>query len=287
MEAFFTNGGYPMMHFGLIGHPLGHTLSPWIHRQLFALGRRDASYEAMDIAPEHLSSRMPELLGLDGFNVTIPHKQAVIPLLSGLSQRAALYGAVNTVSGGIGYNTDCLGFLQALQGGGIALSGKAAVLGAGGASRVFAMEAALAGCDVTIAGRLSSLPKARALAEEVAEKVPGAQVSFCDLEELRGPFDVLINGTPAGMFPNTDACPVSYAVIGGCAAVFDAVYNPTDTVLLQKAKASGAKAVGGMPMLVWQAAKAQEIWFHTAFDAKEVDALIPEATAELGRGFGR
>lgn len=276
-----------MKRFGLIGHPLGHTLSPWIHRQLFSLMDCQASYDALDIPPEQLPSRRQELLSLDGFNVTIPHKQAIIPYLKGLNGRASLYGAVNTVCDEVGYNTDCLGFLQALAGGGISLSGKVAVLGAGGASRVFAMEAALAGCMVTIASRASSVEKARALALEVQEKVPGAQVSACDLDELKGPFDVLINGTPVGMFPHGDACPVNDTVIHGCGAVFDAIYNPTDTLLLRKAKAAGVKAVGGMPMLVWQAAKAQEIWLGTSFDSKDVDALVPQATEELMRTFGR
>lgn len=276
-----------MKRFGLIGHPLGHTLSPWIHQQLFSLQGADAFYDALDIPPEQLPSRRQELLTLDGFNVTIPHKQAIIPFLRGLSQRASLYGAVNTVSSdGIGHNTDCLGFLQALEGGSITLSGNVAVLGAGGASRVFAMEAALAGCSVTIASRASGMEKAQALACEAREKVPGAQVFSCDLDELKGPFDVLVNGTPVGMFPHTDSCPVKDNILGGCGAVFDAVYNPTNTMLLQKAKAAGAKTVGGMPMLVWQAAKAQEIWFHTAFDPRDVDALVPQATEELMRVFG-
>ena len=142
----------------VIGHPLGHSMSPFIHSRLFALSGRPAAYEARDIPPEQLSAALREMLPqVQGLNVTIPHKQAVIPLLDRLEGRAKLYRSVNTIavteSGAVGYNTDADGFLCALKAGGVSLAGRVALLGCGGVGRTFACEAALAGCRLINAVR--------------------------------------------------------------------------------------------------------------------------------------
>ena len=128
-----------MTHYALIGHPLGHSLSPQIHRALLAAAHLEGDYRLLDIAPEDLANRLPELQTLCGFNVTIPHKQAVLSAMAELDEKAALFGAVNTVAVRdgkfYGYNTDCYGFLRSLSAAGIPLAGRVLVLGTGGVAR--------------------------------------------------------------------------------------------------------------------------------------------------------
>lgn len=130
-----------MTHYALIGHPLGHSLSPQIHRALLAAAHLEGDYRLLDIAPEDLANRLPELQMLRGFNVTIPHKQAVLSAMAELDEKAALFGAVNTVAVRdgrfYGYNTDCYGFLRSLSAAGISLAGRVLVLGTGGGALTF------------------------------------------------------------------------------------------------------------------------------------------------------
>ena len=276
----------------VIGCPIGHTMSPFIHRRLFKLSGRAASYEAAEIAPELLPARMPELRALDGFNITVPHKQAVIPFLDALDESARLYGAVNTVQCGkraVGYNTDGYGFLHALRLAGAELQGRVLLCGAGGAARMAAFEAVRAGCRLTVAVRESSLGAAHALADELTAKFSGADVSCCLLGGLdaRGePYDLLVNATPCGMYPKPDASPVTPETVSRCAAVFDAVYNPCETLLLRTARSLGKRCAEGLPMLVWQAARAHEIWYGASFSERDLAALTGDAGAELARVFG-
>ena len=101
------------------------------------------------------------------------------------------------------------------------------------------------------------------------------------MNQIVGNVDVLINATPVGMYPNVDDIPIVPCAVGRCAAVYDAIYNPLETALVKRAKANGSKAVGGMSMLVWQAAVAQEIWHGKSFDEKDIDKLCIEASKEL------
>lgn len=276
--------------YSLIGCPLGHSMSPFIHASLFRLSNENADYSLLEIAPSELHSRIDELKELDGMNVTIPHKTAIIPYLSRLDERAALYGAVNTVANRnselVGFNTDCHGFLRALSSGGISLKNRAVVCGCGGASRMMAFECVLAGCRLSIAVREKSLPRAENLRREIIGKLPNAQVEVTTLSDINGEIDMLINGTPVGMYPNVNAMPVNEEILSRTKAVFDAVYNPADTLLLRTAERLGAKTVGGMPMLVWQAAAAQEIWNGVTFKTEDIDRVITLANEEMARQFG-
>ena len=255
-----------MNNFCLIGYPLGHSMSPIIHKELFKIKNIDASYNLNEIAPENLKNEYKKLKKLDGFNVTIPHKTGIIPMLDGLSQRAQLFGAVNTVKiengKATGHNTDCFGFLRALEMAEINLGGKVLLCGSGGVSRMFAFESILAGADLTIAVRDSSLPAANLIKSEIKDKLD-KQVKVVKLGDVEGEFDLLINGTPVGMFPKVDASVLPKEKVQKCKAVFDAVYNPQETLILKYAKEAGIKYSNGLSMLVWQAAVAQEIWFDT------------------------
>lgn len=274
----------------VIGHPIGHSLSPFLHQRLFALQGRTAEYGLRDIAPEALPEQLPHLLReQDGLNVTIPHKQAVIPYLTRLSGRAQRYRSVNTIAvtpdGAVGYNTDADGFLSALRDGGVPLKGRVVLLGCGGVGRTFACEAALAGCTLVNAVREQDLPFAEELRAFVTSLVPQAEYTIVRMDEVDGDVDLLINATPVGMYPHTDALPVPEAVLSRTAAVFDAVYNPRVTRLLERAAACGAKTVGGMPMLVWQAVAAHAIWYDGIFSDETVRGVIEEALAYMEAHF--
>ena len=277
----------------LIGHPIGHSMSPFIHGRLFAAAGREESYGMRDIPPAVLAAELPPLLAeARGVNVTIPHKQAVIPLLDGLRGRAELYRSVNVIAWEgerrLGYNTDADGFLRALRGADIPLRGRVILLGCGGVGRTFACEAALAGCSLVNAVRQADFPAADALREFVQQLAPGTAYEIADIADssrLAGEFDLLINATPVGMYPHPEAAPVDGALLRHTAAVFDAVYNPGDTLLLQKARSEGAKALGGMSMLVWQAAAAHAIWYGAEFGGDQIAEITEQADREMRRSF--
>ena len=272
--------------FAVIGHPIGHTMSPFIHNRLFELSGIEAEYTKLDIAPENLADEYKNVLTkLDGYNITIPHKQSIIPLIDEIDEKAKMYGSVNTVANinGVakGYTTDPDGFLKALDAAGIVLDGRVVILGCGGVARTMAYEVVLKGLPLLFAVRKEDVEIAKSLCNEIENTVKDAKVSFCLIDELSGDIDVLVNATPLGMFPKVDVQPVSDSVINRCASVFDAVYNPLETVLIKKALANGAKAVGGMSMLVWQAVVAHEKWDGSVYDKDDIAKLCIDSAEEL------
>ncbi len=273
-----------MKKFGLIGYPLGHSVSPFIHKELFKINNIDASYELKEIDPEDFQNVKNEMKDFDGFNVTIPHKINIIPFLNGVSQRAELFGAVNTVKNenGVltGHNTDCYGFLRALESAGIDLDGRVLVCGSGGVSRMFAFEAVIAGASLTMAVRSSDIEAGKQIKSEIAEKL-NKDIRLINLDDVDDGFDLIVNGTPVGMFPNTDACVLPKEIIQKSKAVFDAVYNPLKTRFTEYAEQAGMKFSNGLPMLVWQAAVAQEIWFDVKFTPELVSSVIKITEKEL------
>lgn len=275
--------------YAVIGHPIGHTMSPFIHSRLFALSGVDAEYTVMDIAPERLGDEYASLRELDGFNITIPHKQGIIPYLDQVDRTARLYGSVNTVKTeeGIssGYTTDPDGFLIALEKGGIPLSGRVVIVGTGGVARTMAYEACIAGCSTTLAVRREDLSAAAKLAGELITNLHTAAISTCLLEHLCDPIDLLVNATPVGMYPHTDAMPVEDHILASSTNVFDAVYNPLNTKLIEAARANGSKAVGGMPMLVWQAVASHKIWDGSEYRQEDIDQLCEDSAREVQKLF--
>lgn len=317
----------PQKRFAVVGHPIGHTMSPFIHQKLLELCGVDGTYTKLDIPPQELAARFADTLRLlDGFNVTIPHKQAVLPLLDEVSGDAANFGSVNTVAvrGGkaTGYTTDGIGFVRALSAAGIPLKGHVLLLGSGGVARVFANEIlrmpAVTGLTVVMRRHASELPcgqdspreiseKAvlrrsrentfvdsldKAIRNAFAERCPQGKISVTDSEALEHAcaagerFSLLVNGTSAGMYPNLSDCSVSKQAVGACSAVFDAVYNPGITMLLKYAKEQAIPCAGGMGMLVWQAASAEEIWLGCRFRPQEVSPIIEAASQTMRRQFG-
>lgn len=244
-------------HFGLIGYPLGHSLSPLIHERIMEAIDLPGEYKLYELRPEELPAKIFKLLeGLDGYNCTLPHKEAIIPYLDHLAPSASLYGAVNTVCGRIGYNTDGVAFAACK----VPMEGQdVCVLGAGGVARVLIMEAIRADAkEIVVQAR--NLQRAEALVAEVQGR------GYRDVRVVQGKAGdrvnckVLLNGTPVGMWPQVRQIPVSDSQLKNAVAVFDTIYNPTATRLVLKAKSVGIRAKGGLQMLFEQALAAQKIW---------------------------
>lgn len=268
------------MKFGLLGHPLGHSMSPFIHSQLFKLAGVDGVYDLYDISPHDLSAKKDLLFDLDGFNVTIPYKKQIIKYLDGLDQSAGRYNSVNVVKTGdknIGYNTDVVGFLKSIQSLGATLDGKVLMLGCGGVAQMMGAESVLAGGSLTIAVRDVNSQKVKDLVSLLKGIKTDAKIDVVDIKNISGSFDILLNATSVGMHPNVDESPVSEQVVANCKYLFDAIYNPKQTLLAKYAQKHNLAYMTGMEMLVRQAAEAQTIWFDAHFDEKDIKELIEKA----------
>ncbi|MGN0479786.1 MAG: shikimate dehydrogenase [Hominenteromicrobium sp.] len=286
-----------LSHFAVIGHPIGHTMSPFIHNRLFAHAGISPRYDVLDV-PD-IAQQLETLRALDGFNITIPHKSAIIPFLDAIDEKARLFGSVNTVKAEngrlTGYTTDGIGCRKALARFGLDFSGRLLILGRGGAAHAIAFEAVLSADAPAIdfACRAESADKARALCAELSalcerQGKRGAfrVLSYAQLEAEDTRYDLVLNTTSVGMYPNAGRSAVDARVLARCAAAFDAVYNPGETEFLRLAGENGLKTVGGMGMLVCQAVAAHEIWYGAAFADADIERLILDAEAETERLFG-
>lgn len=247
---------------GLLGHPLGHSLSPAMHNAALDAVGLSGLYVPLDVPPQSLGRfvQMVEPLGLAGFNVTIPHKEAIIPHLDELEPTAEELGAVNTVlvEGGllVGHNTDPHGFLKLLQESGVKAEGRQVlVAGAGGGARAVVLALQRRGAHVSVFNRH------RARVEALIREFPGVE-AIEDPEAMgRARWDIVVNCTPLGMAGNADpSLPVPTEALGATTVAIDLVYNPRVTPFLREASRRGAQAVGGLPMLIHQGALAFELW---------------------------
>jgi shikimate dehydrogenase len=260
---------------GLIGYPVEHSLSPAMHNSAFAALSLNWCYVPLPVHPERLGEAVAGLraLGFMGANVTAPHKEAVMFYLDEVTPEAQAIGAVNAIAmssavvregRSVGYNTDWQGFLTALSEGGFDPQGKrAVVLGAGGAARAVVYALAQAGAQVAVLNR--TLARAESLVRDFSPLFPSYLRSLPltpqTLEERTAEAHLLVNTTPVGMWPEVDRSPwPEDLAFPGHLTVFDLVYNPRQTKLLRKARAAGAKVIGGLGMLVHQGAVAFEIW---------------------------
>jgi shikimate dehydrogenase len=252
---------------GLLGWPVYHSLSPAMHNAAFRALGMDWAYLPLAVTPERLPDALAGLkaLGFRGANVTIPHKEHVLLGLDEVAPEARSLGAVNTlvVEEGrlVGHNTDVAGFLTALDKA-ACTPDRAVVLGAGGAARAAVHALLSRGVTVTVANR--SPQRAQRLVCDFG--APSWRASSCSLETLalRDALDragLLVNATPAGMWPDVDATPLppGSALHAGL-AVMDLVYNPLETLLLRQARQAGAKCINGLDMLVYQGAAAFRLW---------------------------
>lgn len=279
-----------MKKYAVIGFPIGHTMSPFIQKELFSICGFDANYEKIETAPEKLSQVFSSTLtSLDGFNVTIPHKTAIIPLLDSIDEASREYGAVNTVckrdGKHLGFNTDAYGFLQGLSFSGINLEGKVLVYGFGGAARTIITESLKAGCDVTVATTPDRVSLAQDVAAELSAKI-GRPVHLITNDDINSEYDLLINASPVGMYPNFEISPICEEQIGLFRQVYDIVYNPRKTELLRLAEKQGKITGEGLSMLVFQAEKAQNIWYGAEFTREQTISVIEKAAEKLSEVFG-
>lgn len=271
--------------YALFGHPLGHTMSPDLHAALFKATSHTASYLAVDVPPEHLAEAMQLAREkLAGINLTIPHKKAVIPLLDAVDQSASDLHSVNTVAfregQAIGYNTDILGFAESLEKDGITLSGrKVLLLGYGGAAAVMGYHCVNAGAHVFITGR--SPEKAAVLRDQLRAALPGrGKCDVCTHRDIPKDIQIVVNGTPLGMFPNEEKAPLRF-LPRKTQYVFDAIYNPPITAVMRLANPKKVKTRDGLFMLVMQAARAQTIWYGAQFADTACDAILRRMYGKL------
>ena len=290
----------------LIGNPVEHSISPHMHNAAFkALGMDEWEYKAIKVEKEDLNSKIEEFkdLKIEGFNVTVPHKEEVIKLVDvpnkdvdGRENLAKLLGAVNTVRNNngkfIGYNTDCEGFFDSLNYDGKfdAKDKKAVVLGAGGAARAVAgalyykglSEVKIYDVDYSKAKKfVDSLIEAFKVRILIDQNFKISVINNDkDLNNQIQDSSLLVNATPVGMWPDDDISPIKDEnVLHNGLFVYDLVYNPVETKLLKLARSKGAKGITGLGMLVRQGAASFKLF--TGHDAP-VDVMMKAAQKALG-----
>lgn len=280
---------------GVMGWPVEHSLSPAMHNAALRALDLNWSYVPLPVHPAGVSAavRGAAALGFRGVNVTVPHKQAVVPVLDHVASEAAALGAVNTIvierreDGGVhltGHNTDVAGFLGSLRAGGFdpAQGGDAIVIGAGGAARAVVYGLLKAGMDrVRVLNR--TLSRAEALVADMVqaglapERLSAQSLTRATLTTTAQRTALLVNATTVGMWPKTAASiwPRDVAVPAHL-AVYDLVYNPLETRLLRQARSAGARPIDGLGMLARQGALALDLWVAHDLDIEAVTAQMRE-----------
>ncbi|KKW19582.1 MAG: Shikimate dehydrogenase [Parcubacteria group bacterium GW2011_GWA2_51_10] len=253
----------------VFGYPVGQSLSPLLHNEIYAREGVDAvmlAFENPDI--EKLVAAV-RALPIHLTAVTIPHKEKIMPLLDEIDTVAREIGSVNTVineNGKLkGFNTDVIGVAVALSG--LPLNGKnVLLLGAGGAARAIAYHLKKEGASIFCFDR--TFAKAEALCRAFEGEV------LKEVNESGAAFDVIINATPVGMLPNVDDSPIAKEIIRPDAIVFDLIYKPRETRLLREAKERGAKTISGIVMFLAQALQQERLWLKREIsDAEYVNLL--------------
>ncbi len=268
-----------MKIYGVFGDPIEHSLSPAMQNAAFRALGMDACYLPFRVARERLKEAIlgASAMGFGGLNLTIPLKEKALEIVLP-DELAKAIGAVNTVSFGVsfgseirGHNTDGFGALLALENAGVKIGGRSSrvlLIGAGGAARAIAYTLEREGAEISIANR--SLQRA----EELASSIGGRGYSLCDLEKLVKQSEVIINATSVGM-KEGDPRLFPGGLLQSSHAVFDIVYN-RETELLKDARAAGALALDGVMMLVYQGAKALEIWTGQKAPADVMEKAVRE-----------
>lgn len=270
--------------FAVIGDPIEHSKSPAMHNAWFEEMGIDATYIPIHVTSHQLASAVAGLktLGANGWNVTIPHKTAIIPYLDELDELAQKMGAVNTVvrtqEGKLkGYNTDGIGFVRSLEDAvGTDHKNRSVLLvGAGGAARGIAFAMQQQGyCDLTIANR--TVANAQAIVDEMGM---GRAMSLQEAEETLADFSIIVQMTSAGLATGNFSMPFLLDRLTSEAIVADIVYNPLMTPFLQAAEEQGATIVTGLGMFVHQGAIAFEHWLGSY---PNTNSMIAQLKAQLG-----
>lgn len=266
--------------YGLLGQSLGHSISPLIHRYIFEAQGLSAYYHLFELKKSCLKDAVTglKLLGAAGVNVTIPYKTEVMKYLDYISPEAAQIGAVNTIAfrdqAAEGYNTDYYGFGMLLQRYGIGADGtEALILGYGGGAKAVVRFLLDNGAKkVTVAIRNAGN---RVSVDPDHGNGKLEFVDFNNLHSAKGG-NLVVNCTPVGMHPAVDNSPVPIDIISKYENAVDLIYNPSETLFLGMAKASGVKAVNGLYMLVGQAVAAHRIWNDIDPGQEQIDMIYDE-----------
>ena len=267
--------------YGVIGYPIKHSMSPDIHNDAFQDLGIEGYYHAFHVEPTNLAETVDALkvLGVKGFNVTIPHKVAIIPFMDELDETAKIVGAVNTVVNVngrlVGYNTDGNGYIESLT---KVLKKpiqehKMLIIGAGGAARGIYYTLAYQGCqEIDICNRTISK------AEELIKQCPFANnsqaLSIEAAEQQLGNYDIIIQTTAVGLHPNIEDKPLSLKNAKHTAVVSDIVYNPIKTALLKEAEELDLTTHDGVGMFVYQGALAFELWAKQKPSVERMTAIV-------------
>jgi shikimate dehydrogenase len=285
------------MLFGLIAHPVHHSLSPIMHNAAFVELGLNHYYQAFDIHPDQLESAIQGIraLGIRGVNVSIPHKENVIPLLDDIDDEARVIGAVNTIihlrDGRLkGYNTDGAGYVQSLQAEtGITLpQTETLLLGAGGAAKGIAVYLLKNGCSqLTITNRTGGKASELALQLEKYIQQQGLKgrvhtIDWSEASQQSSSYQLIINTTPIGMWPHSDQAPIALKDINQNSIVSDIVYNPLTTQFLKEAEKQGARIHQGLGMFIYQGALAFEFFTGKQAPVNRMRAVVIERLQQGG-----
>jgi len=275
---------------GLIGHPLSHTLSPLIHNSAYSQLELDYTYLPFDVHPQQLKAALRGLaaLGAVGVNVTIPHKETVIPLLDEVVNEARAIGAVNTIVNEgdklRGYNTDIIGVAESLKPYASEIEGReVSIIGAGGGARAVMYVLVHQFKPRYIHIIHPDIEYAVALRKFFLVNFGFKNISAVDLFMPGTIFKIsgsalVVNATPLGMYPKIDDSPIEVAeAFHDKQIAFDLVYNPVDTKFLRIAGSQGARTIGGLTMLLHQAAKAFELWTSREMPVDKIRPLLMES----------
>ena len=274
---------------GIIGHPIAHTLSPAMHTAAFKKLRIPFVFGVFDVTQEFLPALVKSLRtkNIAGVNVTIPHKQAVMGLLDNVTVDAAKVGAVNVIvchDGTLtGYNTDVAGVTHSLASVRARLRGASIlILGSGGGARAVAYSLSKEFSPRRIRIHNRSTERAETMAAEFQKLFPSVRFdTVADQQSFPSAITestLIVNATSVGMSPNIDALPVpDHTIFSNQQIIFDIIYNPVETALLRKARASGAKVINGVDMLVYQGAAAFELWTGKKFPVELARSVLLDA----------
>lgn len=257
---------------GLLGYPIKHSKSPMIHNTAFEALNLDHVYLAFEVEDGHLAEALAamKVLNAIGFNVTMPHKHKVVQLLDEVSEEVKIIGSVNTVKNEkgklIGYNTDGMGFIKALQEDGVDFRDKKIVIaGAGGAARAIAVQLILEGAgEVVMVNR--TLSTAEEIVNTIKSSIPSCKARALEMNEAvikaeAADAAVLVNCTSLGMKETMDQSIVATPdVLHSGLFVADIIYDPPKTRLMSIAEEAGCRTMNGLGMLIWQGAIAFKIW---------------------------
>ncbi|MBL3642286.1 shikimate dehydrogenase [Bacillus sp. RHFB] len=267
--------------YGVMGDPIAHSMSPDIHNDAFEKENIEAVYHHFHVTKEGLNDAVKGMkaLGIEGFNITIPHKTSIIPFLDEVDELALAIGAVNTVVNKngrfIGYNTDGNGFFKSLcdEISSDIKAKKTLVIGAGGAARAIYFTLVKEGVkQVDIANRTKE--RAAQLVSDCPYDKVSKALSIIEAEESLSQYDLIIQTTSSGMSPEVDHSPLKVDQLKTGAIVSDIIYNPLQTKLLREAGEKGAVTQNGLGMFINQAALAFEIWTGVMPDTARMTDIV-------------